>query len=323
MEIPQDISSVLRETVSIKKPLLSIVIPLFNDRNNLKPLFRELDYECPRFTDVEVEYILVDDGSRDQTFAVASEICSKRSRAKALRLARNYGAHAAIAAGLSMAKGDCAVFIASDLQDPPAVIAEMIKQWQAGFKVVFASRSYVEKQPFSERFFSQCFWFVFNIVAAYPLPARGVDFALLDRIVVNIIKDQAHLRIPTFCHIVETGFPCAIVKYVKRPRNSGKSGWTWHKKFSYVFQTLNSSTKFFRLMVLLAGLITFGSLFCQWVCRGQSNQLFVIGTGLSLIMLMITTLMLIMAERLSFQLKGVYGSPRFVVAEKVSMDDGD
>lgn len=304
--------------------LLSVVVPMFNEQDNIGPLFEELAQVTRQLSNIGVEYILVDDGSSDNTFLVSKKLCEEHSGVTVLRFARNYGGHAAIAAGLAAARGDCVVFIAADLQDPPSLIPEMLKHWQAGFRIVFAARTYVEKQPLSERFFSQCFWYLFNLVAAYPLPTRGVDFAMMDRIVVDIVKSQAHLRIPIFSHLVETGFPCAVVKYVKRPRASGESGWTLHKKFSYAFQTIFISIKTFRTISALALLTCVVSLVSFLIGNQEMHLLQAWSLEvicLHLVVLAVITLLLILAEHMNLRLKGLEGSPRFILSEVVSQND--
>jgi dolichol-phosphate mannosyltransferase len=314
-----------RASSSPAKELLSVVIPLFNERDNIRALIEELENVGQQLSSIDIEYLLVDDGSTDDTFAIAKEIASLRSDAKVIRFARNYGHHAAIAAGLAQAAGDCAVFIAGDLQDPPSVIPEMLSQWRAGFKIVFAARKYVEKQPFWEWFFSRCFWLVFNLGTEHKLPAAGVDFALLDRTVVDIIKRQAHARIPTFTHIVETGFPYAIVKYVKRPRASGTSGWTLPKKFAYAFHTIYNSMQLFRMFsVAIALLCLFSaSVFLLAVRRLHLDWALAVDViGLHLVLLGLLVLVLLLAEHLNLRLKSIEGTPRFVVLE-TACEDGE
>ena len=320
MDEQQNASLKLDERGRSIKSLLSVVVPMFDEQDNLRPLFSELEEVRKKITDVDLEYILVDDGSKDKTFAIAKDICEQHPNVTVLRLARNYGGHAAIAAGISVAQGDCVMFIAGDCQDPPSLIPEMLERWRAGFKIVFAARTYVEKQPFSERFFSQCFWYLFNAVAAYPLPARGVDFVLMDRLVVRIIKAQAHLRIPIFSHVVETGFPCAIVKYVKRPRASGDTGWTYPKKFSYAFQTIYNSVKAFRILSALAGLacILSMAIFCKSALSlGWGWPITIAIFALHFVLLSLVLLVLLLAEHINLRLKGTEGLPRFVVEEIV------
>jgi dolichol-phosphate mannosyltransferase len=305
------------------KKLLSVVVPLFNEQDNLQLLLKELDAVAQELSDITFEYILVDDGSADNTFAVAKELADTHAGITVLRFAKNYGMHAAIAAGLSAAKGDCAVFIAGDRQDPPSLIPQMLTQWRSGFKIIFAARTYVQEQPFSERFFSQCFWYLFNLLAAYPLPTRGVDFAMMDRIVVNVLKAQAHLRIPIFSHLVETGFPCAVVPYVKRARPAGTTGWSLDKKFAYAFQTIYNSIKVFRIISALAGLLCLVSLVSFWMSNRELHLGRALGVEvlcLHLAILAMIVLILMLAEHINLRLKGLELMPRFIVSEVVAKD---
>src|SRR5262249_16939708 len=157
----------------------------------------------------------------------------------------------------------------------------------------------------------------------YPLPARGVDFAMMDRIIVDVIKTQAHLRIPIFSHLVETGFPCAIVRYVKRARATGTTGWTLHKKFSYAFQTIYNSIKVCRIISVLAGLAFIVSLCSFWLSNREihfGQALTVEMLCLHLAILAIIVLILMLAEHINLRLQGLELLPRFIVSEVVGKD---
>lgn len=299
-----------------------MVIPLFNEQGNISRLFERLDEVSRALDRVDVEYVLVDDGSRDDTFAQATEIARGRKGVTVLRLARNYGSHAAIAAGLSNSHGDCALFIAGDLQDPPQIIPGMLAKWRSGSKVVWAARTMVQDQPFKDKFFSQCYWNLFNFTVDYPVPSGGVDFALMDRLVVEAIKKQAHLRVPIFAQITDTGFPHAVVSYTKNARASGKSGWTLSKKFGLVFQTLSCSVKPLRKIAFVASLFSLASLvsFSLWLSFDDRALLWTSIFSLLLVFLSGAVFLLMLTEHIHLRLKGMEGSPRFVIQTAVTSE---
>ena len=218
--------------------LLSVVVPLFNEEDNLQALFARFKEIEAQLSNVEFEFIFVDDGSGDNTFSIASNLCKQHSNITVLKFDRNYGSHPAIAAGFAASRGDCVMFIAGDLQDPPALIAEMIDRWKDGAKIVWAARTVVQNQPFKDMMFSVLYWGFFNVSVRHPVPARGVDFFLVDKSVVDAIRPNAQKEEPIFAQITETGLSSTVVRYTKQARASGKSGWTLKKKLDLVFQTL-------------------------------------------------------------------------------------
>lgn len=234
-----------------KSPLLSIVIPLFNEQSTLERLFVRLTEISEQIRPTKVEFVFVDDHSVDGTFDVAQKLCRMHDNIKLIRLAQNSGSHAAICAGLSAASGDCAIFMAGDMQDPPELITEMISRWQAGNKIVWAARTVVEAQAPRDKFFSSFYWMIVHYLSGVDLPEGGVDFALMDRSVVDFVVQRWNKQTPIFLLIAESGLRSSVIFYKKAPRAGGKSGWTLKKKLRLVAQTLIYSFKPMRPLLFL------------------------------------------------------------------------
>src|ERR1700752_4499738 len=117
------------------QPTLSIIMPIFNEEVVIPTLVERLQAFMERLTPLETEIILVDDTFIDRVPELLKQLCSKGSRFRYARLARNSGSHVAILAGLTRARGDCAVFLAADLQDPPELILRMLERWRRGHHV--------------------------------------------------------------------------------------------------------------------------------------------------------------------------------------------
>jgi polyisoprenyl-phosphate glycosyltransferase len=124
----------------MSRPELSIVIPVFNEEAVLPALVKRLCSFADRLTPLVTEIILVDDHSADRSPEMLREFCRQDSRLRYARLAKNSGSHVAILAGLAQARGECSVFLAADLQDPPELILQMLELWRAGHHVVWAVR---------------------------------------------------------------------------------------------------------------------------------------------------------------------------------------
>ena len=123
----------------MKKQLLSVVVPVFNEEEVITKTNKRLNAALSTI-DMDYEIIYVNDGSRDKTALIVSELCSKDTRLKFLNFSRNFGHQIAITAGMDYAKGDAIVVIDADLQDPPELIVDMVKEWRDGYDVVYAKR---------------------------------------------------------------------------------------------------------------------------------------------------------------------------------------
>src|SRR5689334_11266194 len=111
--------------------MISIIIPVYNEEGSINQLLDRINAVTLKLAEkISVEVILIDDHSTDKTPEFLSKVCTTNKNIKSIRLSRNSGSHVAIIAGLSLCKGDCAVFLAADLQDPPELILDMIHQWE-------------------------------------------------------------------------------------------------------------------------------------------------------------------------------------------------
>ena len=144
-------------------PLLSIVTPAYNEAENLPFLYKILS-QVLNIPELTWEWIIVDDHSQDDTFAVITELTKQDSRIRGIRFARNFGSHTALTCGLHYAKGDCAINIAADLQDPPETLPELVACWQKGAQVVWAVRQQRHGEKVSTVGFARLYYFLMRHV---------------------------------------------------------------------------------------------------------------------------------------------------------------
>jgi dolichol-phosphate mannosyltransferase len=201
-------------------PSLSIVIPVFNEEAVLPALVERLCSFAERLTPLVPEIILVDDHSADRSSVLLKELCQRDSRFRFARLARNSGSHVAILAGLAQARGECSVFLAADLQDPPELILQMLELWRAGHHVVWAVRDEREGTSRADLFLSNTFYRLLNFLGEVNLPPRGSDFALLDRKVVDALVKSAGSNPSIGGEIARLGFSSAQITYTKEKRDA-------------------------------------------------------------------------------------------------------
>jgi polyisoprenyl-phosphate glycosyltransferase len=213
-------------------PELSIIIPVFNEEAVLPALVERLHSFADRLTPLVTEIILVDDHSADRSPELLKRACRQDSRFRYARLAKNSGSHVAILAGLAQARGECAVFLAADLQDPPELILQMLDLWRTGHHVVWAVREEREGISGMDLFLANTFYRLLNLLGEVNLPPRGSDFALLDRKVVEALLKSTGSHPSIGGEIARLGFSSAQITYTKEKRAAGDSKWTLRKKLT-------------------------------------------------------------------------------------------
>jgi glycosyltransferase involved in cell wall biosynthesis len=220
--------------MDIREPMqhvLDIIVPVYNEEQGIPALISRLKSLTQQVKEVcRVEVIFVDDHSTDGSPALLRAACGQNERFCYLRLSRNSGSHIAVLAGLENSKGDCAVFLAADLQDPPELIPQMLELWRMGNRIVWAVRAHREGLSWVEKFLARTFYRLLNRFGQVKLPPQGSDFALLDRIVIDALLQSASASPSLGGEIATLGFLQAQVPYIKAKRQFGRSKWTLGRK---------------------------------------------------------------------------------------------
>jgi dolichol-phosphate mannosyltransferase len=219
--------------------LLSILTPAFNEQDNLETLHERLSKTMSELG-VEWEWLIVDDHSRDETFAVLQRLALANPRVRGIRLARNSGSHIAITCGLQHVRGDAAVMMASDLQDPPETLGALLQKWRGGAQVVWATRRERPGDPTHAGFAAVYYWIMRNVVGMTEIPERGADFFLVDRIVIDAFRRCHERHVSVFALIAWLGFKQEYIEYDKQPRAAGRSGWTMARKIKLVIDSVTA-----------------------------------------------------------------------------------
>lgn len=219
------------------KQRLSIVVPVLNEQDSIShfleatraPLAEAMTLIGPG---ASAEFLFVDDGSTDGTVDILKILAGMDSSIRTIRLSRNFGKEAALAAGLRHARGDAVIPIDVDLQDPPAIIPDMVRHWLDGAKVVNARRIDRSSDSRFKRWSAKAFYRLINMIADNPIPENVGDFRLLDRAAVDVINqlgEKSRFNKGLFSWI---GFRVAEVSYVREMRDTGTSKWRirslWH-----------------------------------------------------------------------------------------------
>ena len=235
---------------------VSIVIPVYYNEENLRPLYDDICSKLYSQTEYEWELVMVNDGSGDQSFDVMKDLAVQDDRIKIISLSRNFGSHAACLCGLSKSTGDCAVIKAADLQEPTELILEMVESWRQGNNVVLACRERREESKRQIGFANLYYWMV-RKTSLPTMPKNGFDIYLLDRKVINVLDALDEKNSAITGQILWSGFRTGIVYYTRKAREIGTSRWTLKKKIRLVSDTLFSFSTLPIRMLEMVGVFSF------------------------------------------------------------------
>lgn len=210
---------------------LSIIIPCYFNEGNIPVTTAELLKNEVNFPpDVEFEYVMVDDGSKDGTLNELLKFeKANPGKVKVVKLVANYGSYNAIVAGMEVATGDCNVVITADLQDPVELMPKMYAYWQQGLKLVIANRE-ERTEGFFKDLFAKTFQFLMKNFALENLPDGGFDYVLFDKMVREEVVKMQEKNTNSLYLMLALGFDYVNIPYVRRERKIGKSRWTLKKK---------------------------------------------------------------------------------------------
>lgn len=213
-----------------KRPRVSIVTPFFNEEEGIEIYFdtlgKILGALSPR---IDFEFVCVNDGSRDRTSELLQSATPPCGRVVVVDLSRNFGKEAALSAGLDHASGDAVIPFDADLQDPPELIPVMIDKWLGGVPVVLAMREDRSTDGWVKRVTSGAFYAVHNRLAATPIPPNVGDFRLMDRSVVDAVKQLPERQRFMKGLFAWAGFPSETIGYTRPPRAAGSTKWNYAK----------------------------------------------------------------------------------------------
>ena len=308
-------------------PLISLVVPAYNEEEVLEAFHREVSEEIDRLPD-DFEFVFIDDGSRDQTASIMRQLAARDPRVRAVILSRNFGHEAAIEAGLRAARGDAVIVMDADLQDGPEIIPRLIGAWREGADVVYAVRKGRKEGRLLRAAFSG-FYGLASRVMSIDLPRDAGPFSLMDRQVVDVINDlpEKGRYFPGLRAFA--GFRQVPVEAERRERAAGET------KYSLVKRTLGGTNAIFsfsklplRLMTLMGFLMTvlavagliwviIGAIFGTGTAQGWTSVM----TVMFFLAAFIFTFLGILGEYVGKIYDEVRARPNYVVAEEIGPED--
>jgi len=305
---------------------LSVIIPVFNEENNISPLLERLKKVIKKY---QYEIIFVSDGSTDKTEEIIKNFSQKDKNIKLISFTRNFGHQMALFAGYQNSKGDAVVSLDADLQDPPELIDQLIEKWKNGAKIVYAKREERKGESFFKKITASFFYQVINFFSDVPIPKEVGDFRLIDKQVVDYLKNLKEK--PEFLRgiVAWPNFKTDYVFFQREKRFSGKTHYPLSKMINFALQGLTSfSIKPLRLSTYLGFITSLGAVLTiifksiqhfvfhqgDWL-PGWASLFFsiVFLGGVQLIMIGI------IGEYLGKIYKEIQSRPNYIIKEKVNL----
>ncbi|WP_152663607.1 glycosyltransferase family 2 protein [Paenibacillus wulumuqiensis] len=247
----------------------SIVVPVYNEEAVVFECYRRLT-EVMRQTSDSYELIFINDGSRDQTSSMVSQLCSSDPAVKLIDFSRNFGHQIAITAGMDHAQGDAIVVIDADLQDPPELILEMIEKWKEGYDVVYATRAERKGETGFKKWSAAAFYRTLNKLSDIDIPLDTGDFRLIDRKVCEAMKNLKETNRFVRGLVSWVGFRQTSISYVREERFAGETKYPLKKMLKFASDALVAfSLKPLRLASILGSVISLFSFIYLLFVVGQ------------------------------------------------------
>jgi dolichol-phosphate mannosyltransferase len=305
-------------------PSLSIVVPAFNEAPNIDPLHAELEPVLESLG-LPWELLIVDDGSRDDTWSRVRALHERDPRVRGVRLSRNFGHQYALLAGLARARGAAVVSMDADLQHPPRLIPKLVDEWRKGSRIVHTVRRDSGDETVFKRLSSKLFYRLFSFLSGTRLEGGMADFRLLDRRVLEglLSFEEEGLFLRGLVHWV--GFPSSKVEFECAPRRAGRTSYTLTRMLRFAWTGVTSFSLIPLRLCIVLGLLT-GAFAFEQLLEAVYRKLVLGGTVpgwtqtmvvLSFLFGMLFVVLGILGEYIGRILVEVRGRPRYLVSDEV------
>ena len=229
--------------VDAEQPELSVVVPAFNEEDNVVPIFERLVASLSEIVD-GLEVLFIDDGSNDSTWKRVTDLARADSRVRGIRFARNFGHQAALTAGVDAARGRAVVIIDGDMQDPPEVIPEMVEKWREGFEVVYGQRQEREGETWFKLVTAAAFYRILRGITNVEIPVDTGDFRLMGPRAVAAFRALPERNRFIRGLVSWIGFPQTAVSYRRQARQQGETKFPVRKMLRFALDGITSFSFF-------------------------------------------------------------------------------
>ena len=316
------------DDVSPTTPLISVVIPLYNEGSHLRELLSDLRKALQQ-TGCRFEIVVIDDGSSDDTWAKIRDEARMCSDLRAIRLSRNFGKELALCAGFERARGNAVIVMDGDGQHPPSLLPLMIETWRtSGADIIEAVKRRRGRESLTSKFGALTFYVILNKLSGFDLKGAS-DFKLIDRRVLDTWLAMRERNVFFRGMTAWMGFRSIQIPFEVGPRRAGKSGWSYLKRAKLALIGITTFSSFPLHFVTFAGVIFFvfavglgiQTLYLKLAGRALTGFATVILLELIIGSLLMISLGII-GEYLARIYEEVKGRPRYIVAESIDLADG-
>ena len=241
----------------MNNPTISIIAPCYNEEDTIEPFLRRIEEILTQINE-PYEIVFIHDGSKDNTLNVLLNAKQNFKNIRIINFSRNFGKEAALTAGLDKARGEAAIPIDVDLQDPPELIKELVARWREGYDVVLAKRADRTSDSFAKRVSADLFYKLNGKISNVDIPNNVGDFRLMSKRVVealNQLPENQRFMKGLFAWV---GFKTVVIEYVREKREAGQSSFNGWKLWNFALDGITSfSTLPLRIWLYIGALVSF------------------------------------------------------------------
>ncbi|RKV96725.1 MAG: glycosyltransferase [Campylobacter sp.] len=241
----------------MNNPTISIIAPCYNEEETIEPFLRRIEEILTQINE-PYEIVFINDGSRDNTLNVLLNAKQNFKNIRIINFSRNFGKEAALTAGLDKARGEAAIPIDVDLQDPPELIKELVARWREGYDVVLAKRADRTSDSFAKRVSADLFYKLNGKISNVDIPNNVGDFRLMSKRVVEALKQLPENQRFMKGLFAWVGFKTVVIEYVREKREAGQSSFNGWKLWNFALDGITSfSTLPLRIWLYIGALVSF------------------------------------------------------------------
>jgi polyisoprenyl-phosphate glycosyltransferase len=224
------------------KPLISLIVPVLNEEGNIHEFYDTVSGVCQKLkSKYDFEIVVTDNHSTDRSYQMLSAIAAKDARLKVIRFSKNFGYQKSILTGYLNAAGECAIQLDCDLQDPPEMMEEFLNHWEDGYKVVYGVRE-ERKEGWVINKVRSLFYVIISRISENPLPLNAGDFRLIDRVIIENLRQYSDARPYLRGMIASMGFDQIGIPYSRSARKAGDSKIKLRQMFSIAIDGIISQS---------------------------------------------------------------------------------
>nr|WP_314747649.1 glycosyltransferase family 2 protein [uncultured Campylobacter sp.] len=241
----------------MNNPTISIIAPCYNEEETIEPFLRRIEEILTQINE-PYEIVFINDGSKDNTLNVLLNAKQNFKNIRIINFSRNFGKEAALTAGLDKARGEAAIPIDVDLQDPPELIKELVARWREGCDVVLAKRADRTSDSFAKRVSADLFYKLNGKISNVDIPNNVGDFRLMSKRVVEALKQLPENQRFMKGLFAWVGFKTVAIEYVREKREAGQSSFNGWKLWNFALDGITSfSTLPLRIWLYIGALVSF------------------------------------------------------------------